>query len=96
MARKPRKPYPPWRGAPSGGPDVWRKLAQARLGGVQAQAEDLAALGLAAMPADIEELKRVYRKVMLAHHPDRGGNVDDAIKASLAYARLLEAMKGTP
>lgn len=94
MAKKPRKPYPPWRGAPGGGPEVWRKLAEARLGGTQARNEDLDALGLAAMPTDLQGLKTAYRKAMLLAHPDLGGNDDDAIKTSLAYARLLQALKG--
>ena len=96
MAKRPRKPYPPWRGTPGSGPDVWRRLAEARLGPVNAQDADLAALGLTAMPADLQELKTAYRKAMLKAHPDLGGTDDDAIKASLAYARLLQQMKGTP
>lgn len=93
MAKRPRKPYPPWRGEAGGGPDVWRKLAGARLGLNAAVSGDLSALGLTAMPATIEELKRAYRKAMLAAHPDLGGSDEAASKTSLAYARLLKSME---
>lgn len=91
--RRIHKPYPPWRGEPGGGPEVWRRLAGARLGVTTAQSDDLAALGLTVMPKDLQELKRAYRATMLKAHPDLGGNEEDAIKASLAYARILELFK---
>lgn len=87
------KPRRPWPGG-AGGPEVWRKLAEARIGAAHARNDDLSALGLTVMPSDIQDLKRAYRKAMMSAHPDQGGTDEDAIKTSLAYARLLQAMKG--
>ena len=87
------KPPRPWAGGGTGGPDVWRKLAEARLGFAAAKNDDLTTLGLAAMPADVSELKKAYRATMLQAHPDLGGSDLGAAKVSLAYGRLLATFK---
>ena len=86
MARYPRIKRP-WAGG--GGPEVWRRIAQARLGLGRPGTADLAALGLAALPATVQELKRAYRVRMLVVHPDRGGSDDQAAQVTVAFARLL-------
>lgn len=37
-----------------------------------------------------EEIKKVYRKLSMIHHPDKGGNEDDFHKINLAYRVLSD------
>jgi len=92
VKRRPLK-VRPWRGASGSGPEVWRKLAEARLRLATASADDLRAIGLDKMPATLDDLKRAYRAAMIKLHPDLGGTDDEAIRASLAYARLKKLFK---
>ena len=94
MARYP-KIKRPWTGG-AGGPEVWRRIAQARLGIGRSGTADLAALGLAALPATVQELKRAYRVRMLVVHPDRGGSDDQAAQVTVAYTRLLALLDVVP
>jgi len=50
---------------------------------------DLEELGLAAMPATLEALKRGFRNAIFAAHPDHGGTDAAAIAVMAAYKRLL-------
>jgi hypothetical protein len=53
------------------------------------QTPDMALLGLTAMPADVKELVRAYRRAALAAHPDTGGSHEQFLALNLAYERLL-------
>lgn len=55
-----------------------------------ATARHLAALGLAAMPATLDDLKSAYRARLKAVHPDVSGrpSSDDAARATVAFAEL--------
>jgi len=81
-------------GQARGSPDAWRQKATTLiLGDAPDPSADWAALGLSEAPADIAALKRAYRSTMMMAHPDQGGTDEQAVAASLAYARLLAALK---
>lgn len=40
--------------------------------------------------ASIEEIKKAFRKLMLIHHPDKGGDIDLCRKIIAAYVMLTE------
>jgi len=44
-------------------------------------------------PQTAEELKKMYRKLALEHHPDSGGNEEAMIKVNAEYAKLFERLK---
>jgi hypothetical protein len=43
-----------------------------------------------------EELKSTYRKLVKAHHPDRGGNTEIMKMLNYEYARYLKAFQYKP
>ena len=43
-----------------------------------------------------EELKSTYRKLVKAHHPDKGGNVEIMKLLNYEYARYLKAFQYKP
>lgn len=76
-----------------GSPEQWRSAFNERMGVKEARtvlsdASPLAVLGLDAMPATKDELKRAYRRLMMTHHPDRGGDVEKAKQIIAAYTVL--------
>ena len=44
-------------------------------------------------PQTLEELKKQYKKLALANHPDRGGNVKDMQEINSEYDKLFEQLK---
>jgi len=40
--------------------------------------------------ASLEEIKKAFRKLMLIHHPDKGGDIDLCRKIIAAYVMLTE------
>lgn len=81
-----------------GSVDQWRKAFNTRMGYNEAQGivkdqDPLAVLGLDSEPTEVE-LRALYGRLMLVHHPDRGG---DAVKCKLiiaAYTIVLKRIKG--
>jgi len=54
-------------------------------------------LGLTELPKTLEELKKVYRKLINIHHPDKGGDPAIAVKIIAAYSLLedrIQRLKG--
>lgn len=44
-------------------------------------------------PATLEELKKQYKKLAMAHHPDRGGSDSDMKEINAEYDRLFAKLK---
>ena len=44
-------------------------------------------------PATLEELKKQYKKLVFAHHPDRGGRTEDMQEINAEYDRLFDKLK---
>jgi preprotein translocase subunit Sec63 len=45
------------------------------------------------VPKTLEELKAAYRKLAMAHHPDRGGNAETMKAINAEYDRLFPKLK---
>jgi len=76
-----------------GSVNEWRNLWE-RMSGSQAKAilqdgDPLIILGLSSLPTE-KELDRVFRKLMLTNHPDKGGTHEQA-KSIIAAYTLLKA-----
>ncbi|UEX78291.1 DNA-J related domain-containing protein [Spiribacter halobius] len=63
--------------------DFWRRFARR-----DGRAEALAELGLED-PVTDAEIRQVYRRLMMRHHPDRGGDTATVQRLNDAVARLL-------
>lgn len=50
----------------------------------------LETLGIAGVPETEAQLKKIYRDLMLANHPDRGGDPEKAARINAAYDKALE------
>ena len=46
-------------------------------------------------PTSLEELKKQYHKLVMQHHPDRGGSEADMKSINNEYDRLFEKLKNT-
>ena len=46
-------------------------------------------------PQTLEELKSQYKKLVMKHHPDRGGNHETMVEINLEYEKLFEVLKDT-
>lgn len=46
-------------------------------------------------PDNVEDLKSLYRKLALEHHPDRGGSKDAMQAINAEYTELFESLKNT-
>lgn len=84
--------YKTYEGAP-GSPEQWAwqadKVLKPKAGG------NLAILGLVALPATLEELKSIRRKVMREVHPDLGGSEEQAAKINAAFDQLAKLFPDT-
>ena len=69
-----------------GNPDQWR---QSFMSLFQHTKDDLTILGMESLPS-IQEAKTQYRKLMMEHHPDRGGDVAMAAEINAAYDRVVK------
>lgn len=54
------------------------------------QSRDLNLFGLVAMPNHVNDLKRVFRELMMKAHPDHGGSLERAKALNVAFDRLKE------
>jgi len=70
-----------------GNPDQWRNTFLALFEGHK---DDLTILGLDLLPQTQQEAKTQYRKLMLQHHPDRGGDSDKAAEINAAFDRVTK------
>ena len=43
----------------------------------------------------LEELKSTYKKLVMKHHPDRGGDHKTMVQINLEYEKLFEVLKNT-
>ncbi len=77
-------------GAPFGG---WGAFVGAPLAPPPVSHGDLDALGLDAMPADLDSLKRAWREAARRTHPDAGGDAGAFMSARAAYERLAAALQ---
>lgn len=68
-----------------GNPDQWRNTFLALFQGTK---DDLTILELASLPQSLQEAKTQYRKLMMQHHPDRGGDVNAAAEINAAFDRV--------
>ena len=76
----------------------WRQAFNDRMGYDEAvvviNADDpIIVLGFSSLP-DLKELNKQFRKLMMQHHPDRGGDVDKARKIIAAFVLLEKRIKG--
>ena len=46
-------------------------------------------------PSTLEELKAQYKKLVMKHHPDRGGNHETMVSINLEYESLFKVLKDT-
>lgn len=74
-------------GAARGNPDAWKRAATAAIC-PDTRTDDLAALGLEAMPDSLDALRAAYYAAIRACHPDRGGDTEKAALVNAAYERL--------
>jgi len=44
-------------------------------------------------PKSLEDLKRQYHKLIMKHHPDKGGNVEDMKEINAEYDMFFEQLK---
>ena len=77
-----------------GNPKQWNQAFNARLGHDEAkktlgETDPLSVLELTGKPT-WDEIKSQYRKLVLKHHPDRGGNPETFKKIQAAYELLEE------
>ncbi|RMG30972.1 MAG: molecular chaperone DnaJ [Gammaproteobacteria bacterium] len=66
--------------------DFWQRLAAG-----ESRQEDLATLGFESLP-DRGTLRRRFRRLAMAHHPDRGGDAETFQRIQAAYARLARSL----
>ncbi len=70
---------------------VWRE-AYARVVAEEHRTDDLRALGLDAVPADLDALRAAWRTAAKRHHPDAGGDAARFTRAKTAYDRLAQTL----
>ena len=76
----------------SGSVREWGRAFDERMGVGEAnrvlrEDDPLVIMGFTSLPF-IDDLKRAYRKLMMIHHPDRGGDHETAKKIIAAYSIL--------
>ena len=70
-----------------GGPEQWKKAAEALLSIIGKESDHLAALGLQSRPKTMGDLKHARREAMKKSHPDKaGGSEELAKKVNEAYS----------
>lgn len=75
-----------------GSVEEWSRLFNSRMNSSEARRiisdeDPLVVLGLSSIP-NLYDLNAIYRKLMLAHHPDRGGDPVRCKKIIAAYTIL--------
>jgi len=74
-----------------GSPEQWRQAAENALKLFDVS-DDLVTLEITAVPT-IENLQKIRRKLMMKHHPDRGGDSSKAAEINAAVDRILVRRK---
>lgn len=74
-----------------GNPEQWRQTFLLLFQGAK---DDLSILGLSSLPDTLQEAKTTYRRLMMEHHPDRGGSVEKAAEINSAYERVMKRIDG--
>jgi len=82
--------YKTYEGEP-GSPEQWASQGQALLVSFSAP-NALSLLGLSQVPTTVDELKAARRRVMMAAHPDLGGDAAEAVRINEAYLAMERLM----
>lgn len=70
---------------------AWESMGFAEAVKVVAGDDPLSIMGFAALPT-LDELKQAYRKLMKIHHPDAGGDPEEAKRIIAAYTILNDRL----
>ncbi len=90
------KPYGTYKGE-RGNPDQWKDAYEQRMGSNEAQNilrgdkdSAYAILGIPENCQDTGKIKVAYRKMVMIHHPDKGGTEFEFKRVHAAYSWLME------
>jgi hypothetical protein len=75
--------------------DMWEDMTGEQAGVIlgKQKSSPLSIFRLAALPATMNDLKTVYRQLMLKNHPDRGGTHEASVLITAAYTTLKEQIE---